>query len=139
MNFSDMRPMTDIEYQTAIKAHNRRLLLKKEAIAAYGGKCIRCGFKDIRALCLDHIHNDRADNLAGHNLILWLREQGYPKDDFQILCANCNAIKAEEVRSYMRDNKLTVPKKYTPTASRKRGLTPLTPELEALLSYPAPK
>ncbi len=62
-------------------------------------KCKFCGFNDIRALCLDHINgggNQERKTFHGScHLFRHLRDEGYP-DGYQVLCANCNYIKAAE-------------------------------------------
>lgn len=70
--------------------------------------CGMCGFKDIRALCLDHINNDgNKDRLkimgknyagSGSRFYVKLRKLGYPKG-YQTLCSNCNLIKEIEKRN----------------------------------------
>ena len=83
-----------------IQRHRRDLRLRVEALLRLGGKCVRCGFdSDYRAMQIDHIdgggHRDvmsrgkraaQKDILAGHT------------EKYQLLCANCNIIKAQEDR-----------------------------------------
>lgn len=67
-------------------------------IAHLGGKCVRCGFSDSRALQIDHVNGD------GHKL--WRKPRnasayfkevmGDKEGRFQLLCANCNWIKRAE-------------------------------------------
>jgi len=68
-----------------------------------GGKmcCVQCGFSDVRALALDHIYNNGAEERkritglkgsGGSNFFRRLRRSGYP-DGYQVLCCNCNFIK----------------------------------------------
>ena len=65
--------------------------------------CVRCGFSDIRALVLDHINGGGTEQRRklknGINVWLWLSRHGFPSG-YQILCANCNAIKAREENEY---------------------------------------
>lgn len=65
--------------------------VRAAAIALLGGKCVRCGFSDARALQLDHIHGagirDRRSTTTRYRAVL----KG--STDFQLLCANCNWIK----------------------------------------------
>jgi len=81
---------------------------KCDILTHYGnGKCVcvRCGFDDIRALCIDHINGDGAkhrkqigdgDNVkGGAYLYRWLQINKYP-EGFQTLCFNCNQIKKVE-------------------------------------------
>ena len=71
-------------------------------LAGLGGKCVRCGFEDVRALQIDHVAGD------GH----LRRKIQYPASEYreilqriqaegdlsawQLLCANCNWIKRAE-------------------------------------------
>jgi hypothetical protein len=68
-------------------------------------KCCKCGFNDLRALTIDHIDNNGAEErrrLFGHRMYAgttfyrWLRKNNYPNNGYQILCANCNWIKKVE-------------------------------------------
>ena len=76
----------------AVKAHNQNL--KNEMIEAYGGVCTCCGETASIFLTIDHIDGsgakDRANGLRGANLYRKLRREGWPKDNYRILCFNCN-------------------------------------------------
>jgi hypothetical protein len=69
--------------------------LRKLVIEKLGGKCVRCGFSDYRALQIDHVHGGgRKEAKAITNrkkflLKVLLDEEGV----YQLLCANCNWIK----------------------------------------------
>lgn len=70
---------------------------KANALAVYGPRCARCGYDDIRALCLDHVNGGGSS--GNKRMCTGLREaerSGFSKD-YQILCANCNMIKALEM------------------------------------------
>ncbi len=80
---------------------------RKLAIDILGGKCIRCGFSDIRALQIDHIHGDGyADRKKKshwrhqHKFITERPEEA--KKKYQVLCANHNRIKAIENKEYYK-------------------------------------
>lgn len=84
-------PLKEKEYQSAYKASK-----KYQAIMKLGGKCCRCGFSDIRALCVDHINGGGHKELSkissvGVYLKVIRGETGY-----QCLCMNCNWIKRDE-------------------------------------------
>lgn len=74
--------------------HFARVKLRIDMIIEYGGKCVRCTVSDIDLLDIDHINNNGAEHrkidLFGYNLYRLLKKQGYPKDDYQLLCKNCN-------------------------------------------------
>jgi hypothetical protein len=80
--------------------HGYFLNYKLRLIAALGGKCVRCGFSDFRALQFDHIRGGGVKELkAGKNMIMmkrYLQNIDAAKKKIQILCANCNWIKRFE-------------------------------------------
>lgn len=75
--------------------------LKSELLRYYSKGamcCAACGFADMRALCLDHMADDgsvqrRQSGKQGITWFLELKAQGFP-EGLQVLCANCNVIKA---------------------------------------------
>jgi len=71
--------------------------------------CVQCGFSDVRALCLDHINGGGTEHRrtvkAGGNVWLWLARHNFPPG-YQILCANCNTIKAREEEEYGGNSKI---------------------------------
>lgn len=66
-------------------------------IAAYGGKCICCEEPRPAFLNIDHVHNDgkldREEKGTSHGLYLWLIRNNFPKENYQLLCRNCNFAK----------------------------------------------
>jgi len=88
------------------KKDNRKYYrLRAQVIEAYGGVCMCCGETEEAFLQVDHVHNDGSEHrkkLFGTNkhgsssgMYTWLRQQGFPKKGFQLLCANCNYAKAK--------------------------------------------
>jgi hypothetical protein len=75
------------------------LSVKIKIIMAYGGKCECCGENNIEFLTIDHIHNNGAQdrknngNKLGGKLYRWLIKNNFPKDEYQLLCYNCNCSK----------------------------------------------
>jgi len=65
--------------------------LKLDIIENYGNKCALCGEDNPHCLTIDHI-NGRSleDNLTGIALYLKLKNENYPKDNYRLLCYNCN-------------------------------------------------
>lgn len=61
--------------------------------------CVKCGFNGhISALSIDHINGDGADHrrqLGGSNMYRWIKNNDFP-NTFQVLCMNCQFIKAYE-------------------------------------------
>lgn len=71
-----------------------------QIIDLLGSKCVLCGFSDIRALQLDHIngggHKERKKFLGGSTAMyaFYAKHPNMLKKNLQILCANCNWVKA---------------------------------------------
>ena len=76
--------------------------LRQKVIDFLGGKCKKCGFKDVRALQIDHINGggyQEMKNLSAkqrYRLVLTTTIGKY-----QLLCANCNWIKRFEDKEVM--------------------------------------
>lgn len=85
------------EYKITRKAY--RLRLRMAAIDILGGKCVRCGFSDNRALQIDHINGggikDVRNNIISHYLRV-VKSITANEKKYQLLCANCNWIKRVE-------------------------------------------
>lgn len=95
------------------RSYSSRIALKNEALSHYGEKCLRCGFSDYRALQIDHVNNNGAEErvalggqkFSGQTFYRWLKRNGWPSG-YQTLCANCNAIKHCEFKSGSSSNGL---------------------------------
>jgi len=81
--------------------HGRRVVLRArqdrlEIIIQLGGKCVACGFSDVRALDIDHV--DRARKFKMKSYPLQRRVSDWKKniEHIQILCANCHRIDTQE-------------------------------------------
>lgn len=85
--------------KTTFDKKGRKNVTQEELIIAYGGKCVCCGEKEHAFLTLDHIegggnkHRQRL-RTKGKNptrvIRQELKEQGWPKDKYRLLCMNCN-------------------------------------------------
>ena len=68
--------------------------LRKELIKEYGGRCACCGETEPLFLDLDHIKNNGAEDRKkrGNNqrLMVFLKRNNWPKEDYQLLCCNCH-------------------------------------------------
>ena len=102
-----------LEYNRLYREKNRLLLREKSkqrkrnykdtVLNHYGKECVRCGFTDYRALQIDHIDDNGAEErktLGGKQFSGWrfyeyLIKNNLP-DGYQTLCANCNNIKQWE-------------------------------------------
>lgn len=76
-------------------------------LARMGGKCVRCGFSDERALQFDHVHGDGMKERRSSTFDWWSRlklmsnyTDAELHDRYQLLCANCNQIKKIERAEY---------------------------------------
>lgn len=106
------RVLTDEEKDTGVmcdkcrancrrKNRKKSIKLRAQVIAAYGGQCACCGESRPEFLQLDHIHNDGTVQhlkLFGRKqcstmFYVWLRNQGFPQDRYQLLCTSCNFAK----------------------------------------------
>lgn len=72
--------------------------LRALVIREYGAKCACCGESESMFLGLDHINNDGGEERRriGKNNIStyrYVRDLGFPKDRYQLLCHNCNLAK----------------------------------------------
>jgi hypothetical protein len=75
---------------------NRRR--RQRVLDLFGSRCVRCGCDDVRVLQVDHINGNGRKEVQGFSSrtkyllhILAVNGIGY-----QLLCANCNLIKAWE-------------------------------------------
>lgn len=105
-----------LEYNKLYREKNRIKIREKQRITRrkykdlvlshYGNKCKHCDFDDVRALQIDHIYNNGAEerkSLGGQQVSGWrfykiLIERSYP-EGYQTLCANCNNIKQWDTNS----------------------------------------
>lgn len=69
--------------------------VKAEMIVAYGGQCACCGETNPLFLSIDHISGggqaEREEHGRGRVFYQYLKSLGYPKDNYRLLCHNCNA------------------------------------------------
>lgn len=68
-------------------------------IEAYGGQCARCGEAIPEFLTVDHIDESGAAHrrsVSSSTFYTWLKSLGYPKDNYQLLCMNCNFAKGHK-------------------------------------------
>jgi len=92
-------PVPSVKAETRKERHKyasilNREKLRRETMAAYGGKCECCEYDKIEALTLDHVNRDGAEfrrNVAGggHKTYQWVKKNNYPST-FRCLCMNCN-------------------------------------------------
>lgn len=106
------KAIKDREYSIThkLQIRQRQLIIKTQVLTHYGnGKlnCVKCGFSDIRALCLDHINGggskQRSNSFrGGYYKYYLLKTQIYP-NGYQTLCMNCNYSKRITNNECLRD------------------------------------
>ena len=74
------------------------LTLKQLIVENYGGKCECCHETELMFLTIDHIKGGgRKENKqlskAGSDFYRHLKLNGYPKDNYRLLCYNCNCCR----------------------------------------------
>jgi len=103
------------EFETKLKkSYGSRYYwaLKLDIIENYGNKCALCDKDNPHCLTIDHV-NGRSleDNSTGKALYLKLKNENYPKDNYRLLCYNCNCalgfgrITEEEIIKYISEKK----------------------------------
>lgn len=77
-------------------SRNRMAEIRAEVIAEYGGKCScpHCEESNPYFLTIDHVGGwgaeHRKDGYGSRSIYAYLKKNGFPKDGFRLLCANCN-------------------------------------------------
>lgn len=79
----------------------RSMKYRTDLLNSLGGKCIQCGFSDMRALQLDHINGGGGKELRAFKnqyrmYRFYTEHPDIAKEKVQVLCANCNTIKKIE-------------------------------------------
>jgi hypothetical protein len=90
-----------VNRNSAKSAHNRSKKVRLEILELLGNKCDVCGFSDPRALQVDHIHGGgQKERKRFSNYFVYLKyvlaQIKTGSKDYQLLCANHNAIKRYE-------------------------------------------
>lgn len=82
------------------RERRRRQEWNKHAFDVLGHVCAKCGCTDLRLLTIDHIYGggnqERRRTKKQPNRLIWLLEPDEAKKIYQILCYNCQRIKAYE-------------------------------------------
>jgi len=68
--------------------------LRTNVIKGYGGKCELCGEDNPHFLTIDHVNGEggKERDILGswRSLYRKLRDENYPRDNYRLLCYNCN-------------------------------------------------
>lgn len=83
---------------------------KRERLVQHlGGKCIKCGYdKNIKALELDHKKNDGDKDRKKYGSKIYryyIKHLDEASEKLQILCSNCNKIKAVDEMEHAKNNR----------------------------------
>lgn len=81
------------------QSRDAKARIREKIFKLYGNQCVSCGFTDRRALTLDHIKNNGAEErrLLGERGVYYRAIDEYRPEEYQILCMNCQFIKRVEV------------------------------------------
>lgn len=90
----------ELRLKRAEDARLRRRKLRLEFLEAYGNQCACCGEREEAFLTLEHKNRDGHAHRkeVGHTssqVINDLKKRGWPKDNYEILCFNCNRAQWE--------------------------------------------
>ena len=81
-------------YKVGVSSRKR---LWELILDAYGRVCVCCGETCVEFLTLDHINGGGKEHLRevgnGYQVLVSVVSENFPKDKYQILCWNCNAVK----------------------------------------------
>lgn len=114
--YADYVKCHDPLVKRAYMRHRDRYLrpdqVKREGLViALGGKCVHCGYDaDIRALELDHKNGDGhldRKRLGSKVHRYYCTRIDEARDNLQVLCANCNKIKAIENKEHNRSRRVS--------------------------------
>jgi hypothetical protein len=75
------------------KRNEEHRLLRFEIIKEYGNKCQCCNEDHLEFLSIDHINSNGSSHrkeIGQGRLYKWLKKNNYPKDNYRLLCMNCN-------------------------------------------------
>lgn len=88
---------------------NRRLARRRHELVVFlGGICVRCNFSDERALQIDHAFGDGNEERRLTRPQFYRNIRMFP-EAYQLLCANCNVIKAHEEGEYGKNRTRSIP------------------------------
>ncbi len=85
----------DIEVETE-KRKRKSWIQKLQVIAAYGAMCVCCGETAVEFLTIDHINGGGVKHVKSLNTTFYkfLIKNNFPKDEYRLLCMNCNSAYA---------------------------------------------
>jgi hypothetical protein len=88
------------ENMAKTKSTEQQRELRRRINEKYGSRCVQCGFADVRALHIDHVDSGGQQQELrrgwGGGMSYYYRVLKDETGKYQLLCANCNAIKRSE-------------------------------------------
>ena len=73
---------------------------RRTVLLKLGGKCVRCGFDDPRALEIDHISGNGQQDRDLMGPAKFYKKVIQDSSGFQLLCSNCNSTKRFEQQEW---------------------------------------
>lgn len=95
LSTTDRRLCERCTHNKSVDGSKRRIEMKQIVITAYGGVCVCCGETEFALLTIDHVNNDGNNHRkrigkVAYYIYRHLIQNGFPKDNYQLLCWNCN-------------------------------------------------
>ena len=76
------------------KANRKNERIRSLVVEAYGSQCACCSESEKKFLSIDHIDGTGAEQRkitgSGSGFYRWLWQNKFPKDNYRLLCHNCN-------------------------------------------------
>jgi hypothetical protein len=87
-----MKCAMEVKDVTSLNSRVSRLNKRVKVIDAYGGKCECCEELNYCFLTIDHVNGITGNCINDRNINLYkkLIDNNFPKDDYRLLCYNCN-------------------------------------------------
>jgi len=82
----------------AAQSRKAKRRLREMLLELFGRKCVLCGFSDERALTLDHINNNGAEERAeiGERGVYYRALKPEFRSEYRMICMNCQFICRQE-------------------------------------------
>jgi hypothetical protein len=82
----------------AARSRRAKRMLREKLLDTFGSRCVLCGFSDERALTLDHINNNGAEERSelGERGVYYRALKPEYQSEYRMLCMNCQFIARHE-------------------------------------------
>lgn len=93
--------------------HRYTMMMKDKFFEHYGSECAMCGEKSKDVLTIDHINDNGAEHRkkvgdSTYNVVLDLERRGWPENEVQTLCYNCNNKKKIQKQTFNGESYMSV-------------------------------